>query len=214
MTRSIADVCAAVGVAPTAAQRDALERYLALLQRWNATYNVVGARDAETLLTHHVADCIAVVPPLRRVEQRSRLLDVGSGGGLPGAVIAVLMPDVDVTCIDAVGKKAAFVTQTAAALALPNLRGVHGRVESLRNDGYDVIAARAFSSLPALVKLTRPLLAPGGCWLAMKGLVPHDELGDLGADVVFHVEPVTVPTLSAERCIAWLKLGPNAAAMR
>jgi 16S rRNA (guanine527-N7)-methyltransferase len=136
------------------------------------------------------------------------VLDVGSGGGLPGVVLALMRPALDVTCVDAVGKKAAFVRQVAGALALPNLHAVHGRVEALRAPPFELVTSRAFASLADFVRLTRPLLAPGGSWLAMKGKLPADEIAALPADVtVFHVEPIGVPGLDAERCLVWIK--PN-----
>lgn len=188
----------------------ALERllaYLALLQRWNATYNLTAVRDPGQMLVQHLADSMAAVGPLRRqAGPTASVLDVGSGGGLPGIVLAVLDPERQVTCIDTVGKKAAFVRQVAAELGLANLRSVHGRVESVR-EGFDVVASRAFASLPDFVSWSRSGLAPGGCWMAMKGRMPDAEIAALPRDVqVFHVEQLQVPGLDAERCIVWLKL--------
>lgn len=193
-------------------QRDALLAYLALLQRWNATYNLTAVRDPAAMLTQHLADCLAVVPALQRHYGRPppamRVLDVGSGGGLPGVVVAVLLPMLDVTCVDTVGKKAAFVRQAAAALALPNLHAVHARVEALQAAPFDLITCRAFASLTDFVRLTRTQLAPSGVWLAMKGRRPDDEIDALPASVqVFHVEPLTVPGLAADRCLVWMRPG-------
>jgi 16S rRNA (guanine527-N7)-methyltransferase len=187
-----------------------LARYLDLLGRWNATYNLTAVRDPAQMQIQHVADCVAVVSPLRReVAERTRpvrVLDVGSGGGLPGVVLALAEPVWDVTCIDAVGKKAAFVRQVAAELGLPNLHSVHGRVEALKAAPFDVVTARAFSSLADLIQLTRPLLAAQGVWMAMKGRRPDDELASLPGDLAFHVEPITVPGLAAERCLVWMRV--------
>ena len=133
------------------------------------------------------------------------MLDVGSGGGLPGVVLAICMPELNVTCVDTVAKKAAFVQQVAVSLKLPNLRGLHARVESL-TEPYQVICSRAFASLPDFVAWSRPALAEGGVWMAMKGKHPHDEIRRLPADVaVFHVEPLTVPGLDVERCMVWMR---------
>ena len=122
-------------------------------------------------------------------------------------VLALVESTWDVSCVDAVGKKAAFVRQVAGELALPNLHALHARVEALAGPPYDVIAARAFASLPDIVRLTRPLLAPGGVWMAMKGRRPDDELTTLPADIeVFHVEPLRVPGLDADRCLIWMRL--------
>jgi 16S rRNA (guanine527-N7)-methyltransferase len=194
--------------------------YLDLIQKWTKTYNLTSVRDPEDMLTHHLLDSLAVIAPLRhrlenlsqnRVnEDRSRgsgthLLDVGSGAGLPGVVIAICCPDVWVDCVDAVAKKVAFITHVAGTLKLPNLRGLHERVESLVG-AYDVVSSRAFSSLADFVRLSNGLLAPDGVWLAMKGKIPEDEIGALPENAsVFHVEQLMVPRLDANRCIVWLR---------
>ena len=187
--------------------------YLVLLRKWNAAYNLTAVRDAAQMRTQHLADCLAVLTPLRHEigprpgrNPALRLLDVGSGGGLPGLVLALVEPAWQVTCVDSVGKKAAFIRQAAGELGLRNLQAVHARVEALPGPPFDVITSRAFSSLPDFVRLTRPLLAPGGVWMAMKGRRPDDELAALPADIdVFHVEPLTVPGLDAERCLIWMR---------
>jgi 16S rRNA (guanine527-N7)-methyltransferase len=145
----------------------------------------------------------------------ARVLDVGSGGGLPGVVLAVVCPHWEVCCVDAVAKKASFVRQAAAELSLPNLRAEHARVENMvpqpvrQGDGatgFDWITSRAFASLGDFVTLTRPLLAPGGEWVAMKGRAPDEELLALPPGVqMFHVEPLEVPGLDAQRCLVWMR---------
>ncbi len=180
--------------------------YLGLLQRWNATYNLTAVRDPRDMRVQHLYDCLAVIAPLRRVlGDAGKVLDVGSGGGLPGVVIAIACPAMEVTCVDTVGKKAAFIRQVSAELGLPNLRAEHARVEALKLRGFDIVTSRAFASLADFVRLTRPLLAPSGVWMAMKGKRPNDEIDALPADVdVFHVEQLTVPGLAAERCLVWM----------
>lgn len=203
---TLSTVCDGLGLALTSQQAWALEQYLDLLQSWNATYNLTAIRDRAGMLTQHLADCLAVVGPLRRQAVRGRALDVGSGGGLPGVVLAVLLPEIDVSCIDAVAKKAAFVRQVAGALRLPNLHAIHGRVEALRAPAFDLVTSRAFASLAGFCGLTRRLLAPDGVWLAMKGKRPSDEIDALPAGVaVFHVEPLLVPGLAADRCLVWMR---------
>ena len=191
-----------------------LEAYLSMLERWNAVFNLTAVRDRQAMRRQHLADCLAVVGPLRRElsaceggpSVARRILDVGSGGGLPGVVLALAEPTWEVTCVDAVGKKAAFIQQVAAELGLPNLRSVHSRVEKLRLPPFDAVVSRAFASLGDFVRWTRHALVPGGRWMAMKGRNPLDEVADLPAGVqVFHVEPLEVPGLDAERCLIWLR---------
>ena len=187
---------------------DRLAAYLALLRKWNAAYNLTAVRDAAQMRVQHLADCLAAVAPLRRQlgSGPRRLLDVGSGGGLPGVVLAIAEPGWDVSCVDTVGKKAAFIRQVAGELALPNLHALHARVETLPGPSFGVITSRAFASLPDFVRLTRSLLAPGGLWMAMKGRRPDDELAALQGDIdAFHVEPLVVPRLDADRCLIWMR---------
>jgi 16S rRNA (guanine527-N7)-methyltransferase len=201
----------ALGLGLSDEQIQRLLDYMALIQKWNKVYNLTALRDPADMLTHHLLDSLTAVAPLVRHTQGQtvRLLDVGSGGGLPGVVLAICMPELNVTCVDTVAKKAAFVQQVAVSLKLPNLRGIHARVESL-TDPYQVICSRAFASLPDFVTWSRSALAEGGVWMAMKGKHPQDEIDALPADVkVFHVEPLTVPGLNVERCMVWMK--PDAA---
>lgn len=204
----------ALALGLTDTQITLLMDFLALLQKWNKVYNLTAVRDPQEMMTHHLLDSLAAVVPLRRHastlagEGRGtvRLLDVGSGGGLPGVVFAICCPEVDVSCVDTVGKKAAFIQQAAVSLKLRNLHGVHARVETLTTP-FDIISCRAFASLPDFVTWSRAaLVAPHGVWLAMKGKHPEDEIAALPADVsVFHVEQLVVPGLDAERCIVWMK---------
>jgi len=197
---------AAMGVALSDAQAERLLAYGTLMLKWNKVYNLTALRDPASVLTHHLLDSLAAIAPLQREwAGKGKLLDVGSGGGLPGVVIAIMRPDLEVSCLDAVAKKAAFVQQVAAELELPNLRGLHARVESLAGS-YEVISSRAFASLPDFFNGSMNLLAPGGVWLAMKGKMPTDELAVVPMGVsVFHVEQLTVPGLDAERCIVWAR---------
>ena len=193
---------------------DALLVYLDLIAKWNKVYNLTAVRNPADMLTHHLLDSLAVVPTLLRHTrgQPMRVLDVGSGAGLPGTVLAIICPELDVTCVDTVAKKAAFIQNTALTLKLPNLRGVHARVEGMQAAPFDIVTSRAFSSLVDFVALTRFHVkqasadSAAGVWLAMKGKHPTDELAALPADVnVFHVEPLEVPGLGAERCLVWMR---------
>jgi 16S rRNA (guanine527-N7)-methyltransferase len=204
---ALANGAAALGIALTSAQSGALLDYVGLLAKWNRVYNLSAVRDPAAMLVQHVLDSLAVVAPLRRRMRGDavRLLDVGSGAGLPGVVLAVALPKLDVTCVDAVGKKTAFVRDIAGSLGLRNLHAVHGRIEMLAGH-YDVIASRAFASLADFVTLTRHLCGDQGVWMAMKGKMPNDELAALPGDIeVFHVEQLGVPGLGAERCLVWMK---------
>ena len=203
----LSEGAAALGVTMSDEQRGQLLDYLALLGKWNKVYNLTAVRDPAEMLTHHLLDSLSIIAPLRRHTrgQPARLLDVGSGGGLPGVVIAICCPEVQVSCVDAVAKKAAFVQQVAVALRLPNLRGVHARVEAVR-DKFDVITSRAFASLADFTQWSAPALAEGAVWLAMKGKRPDDEIAALPPGVeVFHVEQLQVPGLGAERCLLSLR---------
>lgn len=223
MSASLADALheglTALGLALDAGQQTALLAYLDWLARWNRVYNLTAVRDPREMLTHHLLDSLAVVAPLRRQlaamapsQGGARLLDVGSGGGLPGVVLAIACPDVRVSCVDTVAKKALFVQQVAAALRLPNVRGVHARVERL-TETFDVVTSRAFASLADFVHWSGAALAPQGVWMAMKGKVPHEEMAALPPGVsVFHVEPLTVPGLEAQRCIVWMRKAAHAVA--
>ena len=198
----------AMGLALDAGAAAQLGRYLDLLLRWNATYNLTAVRDRDAMRLQHLVDCLAVVEPLRRARAvgPQRLLDVGSGGGLPGVVIALLCPAWAVVCVDTVGKKAAFIRQVALELGLRNLAAEHARVEALKLPLFDVITSRAFASLAEFVEFTQQQLAPAGIWVAMKGKLPTEEIAELKPDIdVFHVEQLTVPGLEADRCLVWMQ---------
>ena len=198
---------AELGLSLSEAQFERLLGYLALIQKWNKVYNLTAVRDPQEMLTHHLLDSLTAVAPLVRHTQGQsvKVLDVGSGGGLPGIVLAICRPELDVSCVDTVGKKAAFIQQVAATLKLPNLHGIHARVETLTGP-FDVICCRAFAALPDFVTWSRGALAEQGVWMAMKGKQPQAEIDGLPADVqVFHVEPLTVPGLEVERCMVWMR---------
>lgn len=200
-----------LGIPVNARQAQQLLHYRDNIAKWNKVYNLTSLRDPVQMLSHHIIDSLAAAPPLQRhlakaAISHARVLDVGSGGGLPGVVLATVLEGVDVTCVDTVGKKAAFVQQVAAELKLPNLHGVHARVEEMKAAPFDVITSRAFASLLDFVQLTRMHLKPGGVWMALKGKHPADEIAALPTDIeVFHVEQLTVPGLDAERCIVWMR---------
>ena len=210
------------------AQIDLLLAYMDWLHKWNKVYNLTALRHPDEMLSHHLIDSLTAVGPLQRhiASQRQQgalpqtgpvhVLDVGSGGGLPGVVLAICLPDVRVTCVDTVNKKAAFIQQVAVALRLPNLKGLHARVETVQG-GFDVVTSRAFASLVDFTAWSRKALQPGAVWMAMKGKHPTEELAALAARSasqaeagvdVFHVEPLHVPGLDAERCMVWMRPAP------
>jgi 16S rRNA (guanine527-N7)-methyltransferase len=185
--------------------------YVAMIGKWTKVYNLTAVRDPAEMMTHHLLDSLAAIPPLNRhlkqmgIEGGARLLDVGTGAGLPGVVIAICFPTLAVTCVDAVAKKAAFIKQAALELKLTNLTGLHQRVEQV-TEPIDVICSRAFASLVDFTNWSAKALAPGGVWMAMKGKHPGSEIEALEKGVdVFHVEQLTVPGLDAERCIVWMR---------
>ncbi|MBI2748194.1 MAG: 16S rRNA (guanine(527)-N(7))-methyltransferase RsmG [Burkholderiales bacterium] len=201
-----------LGLALDDTQVQRLLDYLDLIQKWTKVYNLTAVRDPAEMLTHHLLDSLVAIAPLQRQLQAlgtgasARLLDVGSGAGLPGIVIAICCPIITVHCVDTVGKKAAFIQQVAVSLKLPNLRGIHARVESL-TEPYDVISSRAFASLADFTTWSVGALAEQGVWMALKGKRPADEIAALPASVeVFHVEPLVVPGLDAERCMVWMRV--------
>ncbi|WP_182344313.1 16S rRNA (guanine(527)-N(7))-methyltransferase RsmG [Comamonas koreensis] len=187
-----------------------LMAFLDLLQKWNKVYNLTSVRDPQEMLTHHLLDSLAAVPPLVRHLGGAglpapKLLDVGSGGGLPAVVFAICLPQLDVSCVDTVGKKVAFIQQAAAALRLRNLHGIQSRVEQLSQQ-YDVVSCRAFAALQDFTAWSAQTLKADGIWLAMKAKRPDDELALLPASVqVLNIEPLQVPGLDAERCIVWMR---------
>jgi 16S rRNA (guanine527-N7)-methyltransferase len=203
-----------LGLSLSADRQTQLLAYMDLIAKWTKVYNLTAVRDANEMLTHHLLDSLAVVAPLRRElaklvlpegQIQYSLLDVGAGAGLPGIVIAITCPDVSVTCVDTVAKKAAFIQQVAATLKLPNLKGLHARVESLTQP-YDVVCSRAFASLADFTTWSLSALASNGVWMAMKGKHPDQELAVLPESVkVFHVEQLQVPGLDAERCVIWMR---------
>jgi 16S rRNA (guanine527-N7)-methyltransferase len=217
LAASLAAGIDALGLSLSEAQQQQLLGYMGLIQKWNKVYNLTALRDPQEMLTHHLLDSLSAIAPLMRhlKDQPSfeaagcALLDVGSGGGLPGVVIAICCPKVRVTCVDAVSKKAAFVQQVAASLKLPNLKGVHARVETLTGP-FDVVCSRAFAALPDFVTWSANALTDASVWMAMKGKLPTEEMAALPSfATVFHVEQLQVPGLDAERCMIWMKKSPT-----
>ncbi len=208
----LAEGVAEMGLDVSAEVQQKLLAYLALLQKWNKVYNLTAVRDPNEMVTLHLLDSLSVLPHV----QVKNLLDVGSGGGLPGVVLAICLPSLQVTTIDTVQKKAIFMRQVKGELGLDNLQVVHARVESFKPaEKFEAIISRAFSELALFVKLTKNLLAQNGQWLAMKGQVPHHELDTLKLESlnilgslnirVQKIIPLTVAGLDAERHLVVLE---------
>lgn len=178
--------------------RTRLLAFAALLGKWNRVYNLTAIRSPAQAITHHLLDSLSVLPHLGGIR---RLADIGSGGGLPGIVLAIARPDLQISSIETVGKKASFQQQAKIELDLTNFTPIHARVEDVvPEEPYDAVISRAFSEIADFVRLTRHLLGPGGRFLAMKGVYPRDELASLSDDVrIIDTCPLTVPGLDAER---------------
>ncbi|MGB3835001.1 16S rRNA (guanine(527)-N(7))-methyltransferase RsmG [Castellaniella sp.] len=200
---------AALNMAADADRADLLLGYLQQLQRWNKAYNLTAIRQPEEMLVQHLFDSLAVVPILRRhrAGRDTSVADMGSGGGLPGIILGICEPGWQVVCVDAVGKKTAFIRQAAGVLGLSNVRAVHGRIETLDSLQADIVVSRAFASLQDFVQVSAHHCALGGALWAMKGQYPENEVDALKNTqwIVRSVAHLQVPEMSAQRCL--LELG-------
>ena len=190
-------------------QQQKLLAYLALLQKWNKTYNLTALRDEAKMVSHHLLDSLTLLPYIRNAQT---LADIGSGGGMPGIPAAICRPDLQMTLVDANTKKTAFLQQAAIELGLDNVSVFAGRVENLHQTA-DIITSRAFAELADFVSLTRHLLHDNSIWAAMKGAYPQDELFRLPENVeAYQTDRLSVPMLDAERHMVLLrpKQGTNA----
>ena len=190
-----------IALAPTVRAR--LLQFLELLARWNRAYNLTAVREIEQMLPRHLLDSLSVLPYLRA----PRVLDIGTGAGLPGIPLALARPDLDFVLIDGNAKKIRFVTQAIHELGLKNVAAVHGAVEHYQPDApFDTLLARAVAAIPDMLRSCRHLCAPEGAILAMKGVFPREELA--GVDAAFRVRDVvrlTVPGLDAARHLVILE---------
>ena len=207
---SLSAALSALGLEAEAHDRERVVAYLSLLQRWNAVHNLSATRDTAGLLGQHIIDCLAIVPSLRRHAGNSalRVLDAGTGAGLPAVVLAIMNPKWSVTAVDSVAKKIAFLRHVSGELGLSNLRPCHARLEDMSATDlrFDVVTSRALGTLSQLIEHTKHLIEPAGIWAAMKGKPPEEEFSRLPPDCqLFHVEPLIVPELDAQRCLVWLR---------
>ncbi|UOO87930.1 16S rRNA (guanine(527)-N(7))-methyltransferase RsmG [Vitreoscilla massiliensis] len=192
----------------SAEQQQKLLDYVALLLKWNSTYNLTALRQEDQMLSHHVLDSLTLLPYLDGVAQ---LIDVGSGGGMPGIPTAICRPDIQITLLDSNSKKTSFLSQAVIELGLSNVKVITGRVEAVEGIEFDAITSRAFAELRDFVTLTSQLLRVDGRWLAMKGVHPYEEIAQLPEDVhVAQVDKLTVPSLEAERHMVIIQKGASA----
>jgi len=194
---------AALGIALPDAVQARLLAYVALLYKWNKTYSLTALREQDKAISHHLLDSLSVLPFV----PQGRLLDVGSGGGMPGIPLGIVRPELRITLLDSNSKKAAFLQQAVIELGLPNISVHCGRVEQYHPaEGFDAITSRAFAELADFVGLSQHLLVPDGCWLAMKGQWPHDEIARLPESVrVEAVHRLHVPGIDGERHLVVVK---------
>lgn len=202
-TAHLGEALRAMGVNLDARQEIRLLDYLALIGKWNRTYNLTAIHEPERMLTHHLLDSLSILGQVGP----GPLLDVGSGAGLPGIPLAIARPDLKITLLDASQKRCGFMQQAAIELQLRNVSVVHARAEDFRPEiPFPQIVSRAFSDLSDFVKATRHLLAENGEWLAMKGLYPDEEIALLkGARVRSHTR-LHVPGLDAERHLILMEM--------
>lgn len=202
----------ALGLDLTDNQVQAMLGYVRELSKWNRTYNLTAIRQPDQMLVQHVFDSMAIIPHVRqklykKTVERVSILDVGSGAGLPGVILAIANPSWSVECLDAVQKKMAFVRQAGAVLNLPNLVATHARVEQIDPRSASVVVSRAFASLVDFATLAGPHVASDGYLLAMKGVQPDDEIAALHQNTswrVSEIQTLHVPELSAHRCLVWM----------
>ena len=203
----------ALGLTITSDQSDKLLRYVSELQRWNKTYNLTAIRSADEMLVQHIFDSLSVVAPVQKFfattsNEVKKLMDVGSGAGLPGVVIAIMLPTIRVECVDTVEKKASFIRQMAGVLMLPNLISTHARVEDKSEAGCDLVISRAFASLEDFITVAGRHVVESGSMVAMKGKEPIQEMQSVRNNTdwwISNVEQLTVPEMDAQRCLVWMQ---------
>lgn len=179
------------------AQQLMLLEYVSLLKKWNSTYNLTALRDERTMISHHLLDSLTLLP---YVANAKTLMDVGSGGGMPGIPTAICLPDLQITLLDSNTKKTTFLQQAVIELGLKNVTVASGRVEAMHDKSVDVVTSRAFAELHDFIALTKHLLNENGYWAAMKGVYPYEELENVPENIeVYQIDKLNVPTLNAER---------------
>lgn len=202
-----------IGITATEKQFDQLMMYINELQKWNKTYNLTAIKDPQEMLIQHVFDSLAILPSFKRrglIEKESqvKIIDVGSGAGLPGAILSIMWPEARVDCVDTVQKKIAFISNIAAKLDLPNLKGIHARIERCDQMNADIVISRAFASLSDFSRLAGVHVKANGHLVSMKSKQVQQDVAELQATVTDWttemIEPITVPQLDAQRYLVWL----------
>ena len=188
---------AAMNLSLTTAQELLLLEYVSLLKKWNSTYNLTALRDENQMISHHILDSLTLLP---YVADAKSMMDVGSGGGMPGIPTAICRPDLAITLLDSNTKKTTFLQQAVIELGLKNVTVASGRVEAMHDKQIDVVTSRAFAELHDFIALTKHLLNENGYWAAMKGVYPYEELENIPKNIeVYQIDKLVVPTLDAER---------------
>lgn len=191
----------------TVPQQLQLLAFIDLLKKWNSTYNLTALRNDQDVISHHILDSLTLLP---YVEHARGLIDVGSGGGMPGIPVAIARPDLPVALLDANSKKTSFLQQAVIELGLTNVQVITARVEAMVGEQFDVITSRAFAELNDFITITKQLMAKGGCWAAMKGVYPYEEIERLPDHVeLIQVDKLTVPHLNAERHMVLVRKKEN-----
>lgn len=191
----------------TVPQQLQLLAFVDLLKKWNSTYNLTALRNDQDVISHHILDSLTLLP---YVEHARGLIDVGSGGGMPGIPVAIARPDLPVALLDANSKKTSFLQQAVIELGLTNVQVITARVEAMVGEQFDVITSRAFAELNDFITITKQLMAKGGCWAAMKGVYPYEEIERLPDHVeLVQVDKLTVPHLNAERHMVLVRKKEN-----
>lgn len=187
---------AQLGLDVTEKQLDLLLAFVSLIEKWNKAYNLTAIRSRDEMVRLHILDSLAIMPFV----SENKIIDVGTGAGLPGIPLAIVMPDTEFTLLDSNSKKTRFVQQVVLELQLHNVEVAHSRVENFGHQGeYDAVLSRAFASLEDIMNLTEYLLRPAGVLIAMKGQVPEEELKKINR--TYAVNPIFLPGVDAERCV-------------
>jgi 16S rRNA (guanine527-N7)-methyltransferase len=195
-----------LGFSPASETSNRLLEYLSLLEKWNQAINLTAIRERDRMVTHHLLDSLSVLPYLPA--SLHHLADIGSGAGLPGIPLAIVRPDISVSLVEPNQKKVAFLRQAKGALGLINLEVIGKRVEDIPPSSFDCVVSRAFADLPDFVRVSERILLQGGSLIAMKGVVPYEEIGRLPDYAQTTVQAIDLPDLAASRHLIIVRFEP------